>query len=102
MGLAMLVDVKEAKDKAILDIKTTAVEKAVPKGKVNGNGSAGIAVAHLGSNNMIAFRYRLRNVPMKVAEKGFSADGIDFPAGSLVIAAPADPGVVRQAIDDLG
>jgi len=102
MGLAMLVDVKEIKDRAILDVKTTPVEKAAPKGKISGGGSVGIAVAHLGSNNMIAFRYKLRQVPMKVADKPFTADGLDFPAGSFVIAAPADPAAVRQAIEQFG
>ena len=62
MGLAMLTDVKEIKDKAILDVKTTLVKEAVVKGRVAGSGSAGLAVAHYGSNNMIAFRYALRNV----------------------------------------
>ncbi len=102
MGLAMLVDVKEIRDKAILDVKTTPIEKAVLKGKVTGSGTAGLAVAHFGSNNMIVLRYKLRNVAMKVADKGFSAEGIEFPAGSLVIAAPADPAVVRRSIEQLG
>jgi hypothetical protein len=102
MGLAMLVEVKEIKDKAILDVKTTPVEKAVPKGTINGNGTAAIAVAHLGSNNMIALRYKLRQVPMRVAEKAFTAEGIDFPAGSFVIPAPVDPAAVRQAVEQLG
>ena len=35
MGLAMLTDVKEIKDKAILDVKTTNVTDAVVKGKVS-------------------------------------------------------------------
>ncbi|MDP9323293.1 MAG: hypothetical protein M3P13_06625 [Acidobacteriota bacterium] len=102
MGLAMLVDVKEIKDRAILDVATTPVEKVTIKGKVAGGGTAGIAVAHYGSNGMIAFRYRLRSVPMKIAEKSFSAEGIDFPAGSFVILPPADPGAVRRAIEQLG
>jgi Zinc carboxypeptidase len=102
MGLATLVDVKEIKDKAILDVKTTPIEKAAVRGKINGNGTAGLAVAHFGSSNMIALRYKLRDVPMKVADKAFSAEGIEFPAGSLVIAAPPDPAAVRQAIEQLG
>ena len=102
MGLAMLVDVKEIKDKAILDVATTPVEKVTVRGKVAGSGTAGLAVAHLGSNNMIAFRYKLRQVPMKIAEKSFSAEGVDFPAGSLVIVPPADPGAARAAIEQLG
>ena len=38
---------------------------------------------------MIAFRYKLQDVPMKIAEKSFTADGIEFPAGSFVIIASA-------------
>jgi hypothetical protein len=35
---------------------------------------------------MITFRYRLRNVPMRVAERGFKvATGAEVPAGSFVI-----------------
>src|SRR6266699_6713505 len=42
MGLAMLVDVKEIKDKAILDVPVTPVTDATVKGKVTGEGSAGM------------------------------------------------------------
>ena len=102
MGLAMLADVKEIKDKAILDVKTTLVKDAVAKGKVTGTGTAGFAVAHYGSNNLIAFRYKLRDLGMKIADKAFTSDGVEFPAGSFVIAAPADPKALRAAIEDLG
>ena len=61
------------------------------RGTVTGTGTAGLAVAHFGSNNMITFRYKLRNVPMKVAEKAFTADGVEFPAGSFIVTgSPAD------------
>src|SRR5204863_8526813 len=66
MGLAMGVEVKEIKDKAILDVAVTPVDLAAVKGKVTGAGAAGLAVAHYGSNNMIAFRYKLKSVPMKI------------------------------------
>ena len=102
MGLAMLVDVKEMKDKAILDVPVTKVDEAVAKGKVVGTGPAAIAVADYGSNNMIAFRYRLKDVPMKIAEKSFTADGTEFPAGSFVITAPADSARVKTAVEELG
>jgi hypothetical protein len=102
MGLAMQVDVKEIKDKAVLRVPVTPVKEASVKGKITGNGTAGFAVAHFGSTNMIAFRYRLRNVPMKAAERNFSAGGIDFPAGSLVIAPGADAHAVRSAVEALG
>jgi hypothetical protein len=102
LGLAMGVEVKEIKDKSILGVKTTPVTTAVTVGQIKGNGTAGIAVAHLGSNNMIAFRYRLRSTPMKIAEKRFRAADIDFPAGSFIVTPPADLTAVRKAVDELG
>ncbi|MBA3296825.1 MAG: hypothetical protein H0U19_07805 [Acidobacteria bacterium] len=102
MGLASLVDVKEIKDAAVLQVATTPVKAAVAKGKVTGKGSAGMAVAHLGSNNMVAFRYRLRNVPMRIADKSFRAEGIEFPAGSFIIGPGADATAVRAAVEELG
>jgi hypothetical protein len=102
MGLAMLVDVKEIKDKAILDVPVTPVTRAVVKGRVTGSGSAGLAVAHYGSNNMIAFRFRLRDVPMKIAGRGFKAGNVEFPAGSFVLPANADLNAARGAVEALG
>jgi len=102
MGLAMLTEVKEISDEAILRVKTTAVKEAVHKGKVAGAGSAGVAIAHYGSNNMIAFRYMLRNVPMKIASKSFTAEGVELPAGSFVVPPPADLAAVRAAVERFG
>ena len=103
MGYAFNVDVKEIRNKAILDARTTPVEKATVKGTVAGSGTAGLAVAHLGSNNMISFRYRLRNIPMKVAEKAFTSEGVNFPAGSFIVSgSPADLQAARAAVESLG
>jgi hypothetical protein len=102
MGLAMLVDVKEIKDKGILDVRTTPVKTVVPRGTVRGAGGAGFAVAHYGSTSLIAFRYRLRTVPMRIADAGFKAAGVEFPAGSLLITTPADVAAARAAVEDLG
>ena len=102
MGLSFNVPVKEINDKAILETAVTPVKEAVAKGKMVGSGSAAIAVAHYGSNNMIVFRYRLKDVPMKIAEKDFKADGVDFPAGSFVISPAADTDRVRTAVEELG
>lgn len=103
MGYAFNVDVKEIRNKAILDASVTPVTTASVRGTVTGSGSAGLAVAHLGSNNMIAFRFRLRNVPMQVAQKAFTAEGVTFPAGSFIItSSPADLQAARQAVESLG
>ena len=102
MGLATRVEVKEIKDKAILDVAVTPVKLAVAKGRVAGAGTAGLAVAHYGSNNMIAFRYKLRNVPMRIAEKSFTAEGVEFPAGSFVVAGGGDMAAVKAAVEQFG
>jgi hypothetical protein len=102
MGLAMGVDVKEIKDKAILDAAVTPIKEIALKGKSTGTGTAAYAVAHYGSNNMIALRYRFKNVPMKIADKSFTADGVEFPAGSFVIQSPADVASLRAAVEELG
>ena len=101
MGLLMLVDVKEINDASILKVATTPVKQVSLKGRIAGTGTAGLAVAHLGSNNMIAFRYRLRSVPMKIAEKSFAAEGVEFPAGSFVVAGAAAVNA-RAAVEELG
>jgi hypothetical protein len=102
MGLAMHVEVKEINDTAILDVATRAVDKVTLQGKVVGARTGAVAVAHLGSNNMIALRYRLRGTPMRVTESSFKAEGIEFPAGSFVIVPPADLRAARSAIEQLG
>jgi 8-oxo-dGTP pyrophosphatase MutT (NUDIX family) len=102
MGLASHVDVKEINDKSILAAPTTPVKQAVAKGRVSGRGTAAVAVAHVGSNNMIALRYRLKNAAMKIADERFKAEGVEFPAGSFIITAPSDMAAVRLAVEELG
>jgi hypothetical protein len=102
MGLAMLVDVREIKDKAVLGVPTTPVDTVTLRGKTTGTGTAALAVAHFGSNNMIAFRYRMRNVPMRIAEKGFDANGVEFPAGSFLITTSSDFAAARTVVEQLG
>jgi len=103
MGWAFGVAVKQVGEKSILDAPTTPVKLAVVKGTVAGNGTAGLAVAHLGSNNMIAFRFLLKNVAMKVADGSFTAEGVKFPAGSFIVTgSAADLTAARRMVDSLG
>ena len=102
MGLAMLVEVKEIKDKAILDVPAALVTTASSPGRISGSGTAGLAVAHYGSNNMIALRFKLPRVPMKIAARAFTLDGNEFPAGSFVVDTPADLAAARDAVRQLG
>ena len=102
MGWAMNVDVVAIGDSAILKVATTPVTRVTLKGTVTGSGTAALAVAHYGSNNMITFRYELRNVAMKIAEKSFTADGVEFPAGSFVVTDMSQAAAVRAAAEKLG
>ncbi len=101
-GFAMNVDVVEIADSSILKARVTPVDKMLVKGSTTGTGSAGIAVAHLGSNNMVSFRYRLKDVAMQVAEKKFIVDGVEFPAGSFVVTDMSQAAAVRAAVTALG
>jgi len=103
MGLAFNVDVEEIRDPDIRDVDATVVDEIAIRGSVAGSGSAGLAVAHYGSNNMITFRYRLRDVPMQVAEESFEAAGVEFPAGSFIVTeTSAQLQTARAAIEELG
>lgn len=101
MGFAMGVDVVEVGDSSILKTPVTNIEKALLKGTLTGSTGNTIAVAHLGSNSMVTFRYLLRAVPMKVAEQRFAAGDTTYPAGSFVIDAKHAKSV-RPLIDSLG
>jgi hypothetical protein len=103
MGYAFNVDVKEVRDKAILDVAASPIDDVTLRGSVAGNGSAGLAVAHYGSNSMITFRYRLKDVPMRVAEASFEAGGVEFPAGSFIVGgSAANLQAARDAVVSLG
>jgi hypothetical protein len=102
MGYAFNIDVAEIGDSTILKVATKDVEKVTLKGTTSGNAAAGIAVAHLGSNNMISLRYKLKNVPMQIAEKSFKVDSATYPAGSFVITDMSQAAAVKSAVAELG
>jgi hypothetical protein len=103
MGFAFDVDVREIKDSTILAANAPLIGTAEVKGTVAGNGTAALAVAHLGSNNMIAFRYRLKALRMRIADTTFTADGVTFPAGSFIVTGtPAELQAARAQVGALG
>jgi zinc carboxypeptidase len=103
MGFAFNVDVREIKDSTILTAAAPLIKLAEVKVPVAGSGTAGLAVAHLGSNNMITFRYHLRNVKMRIAETSFTAEGVTFPAGSFIVTgSAADIAAARAQVTELG
>ncbi len=101
MGLMSHADVKEIADKKVLDVAVTPVaEKEIHlAGTVNGSGST-YAIAHLGSNNMITLRYRLKDLKVQAAEKEFKSGDVTFPAGSFVVS--GNGARIRGEVEKLG
>ncbi len=99
MGMMSQTEVKEIEDKAVLGVAVTPVTEVKLAGSVTGTGSV-FAVAHLGSNNMITLRYRLKNLKVQAAEKEFKQGATTFPAGSFIVS--GDAGAITSAIESLG
>jgi hypothetical protein len=84
MGLMSHTEVKEIADKAILDVKTTPVQKLEITGTVKGDGPT-LAVLHNGSNHLVTLRFRLKDVKFEATEKSVKAGDTDLPAGTMLV-----------------
>ena len=102
MGLMAHVKIVPIADLAVLDVPTEPVERFEPKGKVT-SGSAAMAYAVLdnGSVNLATLRFRLKDLPIQVAEQSFQQANISIPAGSYLFAADALP-KLQPAVEALG
>jgi len=104
LGLATHTEVKEIADKAILDLKVEPIGALKLRGSLAGGiPNKALAVAHYGSNNMIALRYRLKDLDVHALEKTAKAGGKDLPAGSFVISVTeSGRDRVASAVESLG
>jgi len=107
MGLMSHAEIKEIADKSILDIPVQLVDTLESKGTLAGSQTASAyAIAHYGSNNMIALRYRLKDLKVQAAEQSFKIGTTEFPAGSFVVQFNQNgtdvQGRVKNAIEQLG
>lgn len=86
MGLMTHTKIVSSADRAVLDVPVDPVETFEPQGKITGS-SAGAAyvVTDTGSPNMITLRYRLKDLPLRIAEQPFKQDEQAFPAGSFLV-----------------
>ena len=104
MGLANNIEIKTIDDKAILDAAGALLTAdVITVGRVDsasGASGAVTVVKHNGSLNLITFRYRLKDVPMKASKASFKIGDVEFPAGSLIIELAADR--VRKEVQSLG
>ena len=95
------VTIKPVSDRAILDHTMpllTADAKA--PGGIQGTGST-LVVDDTADNNIVAFRFKHKNVSMRAAEDDFELAGHKFRAGAIIIA-NADRASLEPTLKDLG
>jgi hypothetical protein len=88
-------------DKSIFEKPMTLLMRdAKASGGVAGAGGV-LVVEHTSDNNLMAFRFRSRDVQMKVAEEDFDLNGHTLRAGALIIP-NADRSKLEPQLEDLG
>jgi len=90
-------------DPAVRSLSLTPLnEPPHPAGTVAGNGPV-YFLKDTGQESLMAARYHLAKFRVEVAERGFHAEGTDYPAGSWIL--PAQPGLgdaLRSIANELG
>ncbi|HLZ76838.1 M14 family zinc carboxypeptidase [Phenylobacterium sp.] len=88
-------------DPAVLKQPMTLLTADVaPKGVVAGGGKT-ILVNHTGDNELVTFRFKLKDVKMLAAETAFDAGGKHYAAGTFIIP-DAPRAQVEKAVAELG
>ncbi len=88
-------------DKSAMTQPMTPVKgNVVAAGGITGTGPV-VVVEHTGDNNIVSFRFKLKDVPMAAAEEDFDAAGKHFRAGAIVIA-NANAAQVGPVLTQLG
>ncbi|MBS0364073.1 MAG: hypothetical protein JSR98_22085 [Proteobacteria bacterium] len=95
------VAMKTVHDPAVLKQPMTLITADVaPKGVISGAGKT-ILVDHTGDNELVTFRFKLKDVKMQAAEEAFDAGGKHYAAGTFIIP-DAPRGAVEKAVAELG
>jgi hypothetical protein len=90
MSLMTNTVIKPTKDIAVQAVAVDAVDQYTPVGTLKGASAPAVyAVADHGSPNMVTLRYGLKNFPVQIAEKQFTAEGATFSAGTFLVPANA-------------
>ncbi len=88
-------------DKSCLDQTAPLLTAdARASGGIEGTGST-VVVDNTTDNNLIRFRFKFANVPMRAAEEEFEAGGHRFRAGAFIIA-NADRAAIEPSLKELG
>jgi hypothetical protein len=94
-------EVVEVADKSVLDVPTVPVDHFDLHGSGAAPGPGGSIVLDNGSINLPVLRYKLKDVPIRVAEKRFTVGSTVVPAGSLLVPASAWQ-ALRPTVESLG
>jgi len=86
MGLMAHVKVIATADPTALDLPVKPVDRYVAEGRIAPEGAGAYAVLDNGSINLATLRYGLKDVAIRVVERGFSAQGVAVPKGSFIVA----------------
>jgi hypothetical protein len=78
--------ITEVTEKSILDAPMSPLPAApvVAAGGIAGKGNT-VIVENTSDNNLVTFRYKLRNVKMEAAEDAFDAAGKHFAPGAIIV-----------------
>jgi hypothetical protein len=88
MGLMCQAQVVETADAAVLDAPVEPVDQLEIAGTVKGSGPWTV-VLHNGANSLATLRYRLKDLTYDATAQPFNRNGLDLPAGSLLIPSSA-------------
>jgi hypothetical protein len=102
MGLMTHTKIVESADTGVLNIPVESVDQVELKGTMAaGAAPAGYAVLDNGSVDMATLRFRLKGMPMRIAEAKFETGGSSVPAGSFLIAS-SDSANLKPEVERLG
>jgi hypothetical protein len=88
MGLMSQAEVVETADAAVLDARVQPVDQLETVGAVKGAGPWTV-VLHNGANSLAELRYRLKDLTYDALAQPIKSEGLELPAGSLLIPSSA-------------
>ncbi len=102
MGLMTHTKIVESADKSVEQASVQPIDRYQPDGSVEGSSSAAnFAVLDNGSVNLATLRFRLKDVPVRIAEEEFKSGNTVVPAGSFLVSGSSSANL-KAAVQSLG
>jgi len=97
MGLMAHVEVVQSADPKALQAPAGPVDTDQPRGSIAASGAGGYAVPDHGAIALARLRYRLKDAPVRIAERPFTDAGHAIPAGSFILPGSVYDRLAREA-----